>query len=196
MEFFLLLAVVAVLASDGWLGRLTASESSAANHCKSPELTHLNELLEDEPDNLGLLRQRASLLGVMNEHELKIRDLDHLLELGETSAPIYNDRAWALAQLGRYQEALPDARKSVELAPENDHPLDTLGYVLVGLKSYQEAVEVYDKALAIRPNKLHSLWGRGVAQKSLGRTRAAQADFRAADQQDPKFKLEWAPAAP
>ena len=108
-----------------------------------------------------------------------------------------NARCWARATADRdLQKALDDCDRALDMRPSGDAEtgsiirqplaaddpdiLDSRGLVYLRLGNPHDAINDYDSALKINPRIASSLYGRGLAELSLGEKSEGQADLAAA----------------
>ena len=96
-----------------------------------------------------------------------------------------NERCLARTLIGdELPKALDDCNAAVKMINKRDlesaRPFNSRGLVRLRLGDYKNSIADYDASLAVQPKDAWALYGRGVAEKRLGKTAAADADMAAA----------------
>ncbi len=96
-----------------------------------------------------------------------------------------NERCWVRTLTGEdLPKALDDCNGAVKRSDkkniESARPFNSRGLVRLRLGDYEKSIADYDTSLALQPKDAWALYGRGAAEKRLGKTAAAEADMAAA----------------
>jgi tetratricopeptide (TPR) repeat protein len=138
-----------------------------------------DRLLEDDPDNVAYLRDRAATQLLRGGYEHAVRDYDHLLEIKkEPDADLYYNRGCAHLAAGRLNEALSDFNKSVELNETWSLAYNNRGVTYARLAQYDKAIEDFSAAVKLEPGNKTAYRNRALAYKKLGEVRKAEADYQ------------------
>ena len=112
------------------------------------------------------------------------------------------DRCLVRAVVGDLARAMEDCSAAVRMAPDSSITHRIMGFLLLRLDHAEQARSEYDAALVLRPRSAEALYGRGMAERALGRTAEADRDIAAARRLDPDVSDEagilrqWRIAAP
>jgi tetratricopeptide (TPR) repeat protein len=152
----------------------------------------------------GVRLALGQLYGDAGDYSAALDQIDQWLDhhpLENDQAVGLNSRCWLRATSDRdLKEALNDCNHALSLRPAappetgslisrsvaDDNPaiLDSRGLVHMRLGSPEDAVEDYNSALRINPNMASSLYGRGLAELSMGEKAQGQDDLAAAQKLD------------
>ena len=127
---------------------------------------------------------RSSVRSNLGDHSGAVEDSNRAIGLKPDStllAAAYINRGDARVDLGDNKGAIEDSNKVIGLEP--DDTLLAAAYNVRGkAKSDQgdnkDSIVDYDKAIQLEPNHAEFYYNRGVANAALGRTSAAETDFK------------------
>jgi tetratricopeptide (TPR) repeat protein len=137
-----------------------------------------DRLLEEDPDNLYLLRDRAAVNLARGGYYDAIQDYDHLLSIkDEPDADLYYNRGCAHLAAGRLEDAISDFTKSISLNETWSLAFNNRGVSYARLAQYQKAIEDFTSAIELEAGNKLAYRNRALAYKKLGEMRKAQADF-------------------
>ncbi|MBX3469728.1 MAG: tetratricopeptide repeat protein [Planctomycetes bacterium] len=122
----------------------------------------------------------------MKEHAQALAEADRCLELAPDDQLCHAIRGIALHGLERRMQALAAFDRAVELGEPQPDPT-TLGWRALVRRAENDkhgALRDLDRALELRPDDAELLFLRGVINDELGRTTAAETDWRAAERLD------------
>lgn len=161
---------------------------------EQPELTALNQQIEQQPDNAELYFNRGNVHSELGEYAAAIEDFSTAIQL-DSSKNYYYVRLSDLYLLEYAPKLnLPDSKRAIDLLEDylKKHPEDQL--VLHELAESYIYVEMYDQSLgklkqaidakAFNPDAYFKI---GIAYKYKGDTLGAIASFRKAVEQDPEL---------
>jgi tetratricopeptide (TPR) repeat protein len=141
----------------------------------------LTRAIAHQPDELGLLVERAEVRFKRGDTDAGRADLAAVRPQASESAGLLNNLCWTQAIFGvDLDQALADCDAALVLSPKDPSILDSRALVLLHLGRTQEALELYEEALAQVPDMAASLYGRGVALETLGRVDDGRTDKEAA----------------
>lgn len=144
-------------------------------------LARIDELLERDPNNTGVLMQRAMILEQTNEVDRARSVYERILELNPEFGPALNNLAYLHAEkLNRLDEARELAARAHNLAPTNPHAADTLGWILFRQEQYQEALPLIQTAADGLPAHPEVQYHLGMAHFQMGQRQLAQVAFQRA----------------
>jgi tetratricopeptide (TPR) repeat protein len=140
-----------------------------------------------------ILKARGIAYAKIGKPKAAREDFDAARNAAGNTSLALNNICWYLAtrniDLGT---ALEDCNLSTEKDPKNEQAYDSKGFVLLRMGRYEESIKTYDIALAAWPSNPHSLYGRGIARRRLGRHKEGDADIRAAQAIAPKIAATFA----
>lgn len=126
----------------------------------------------------------GALYGDIDQFDRAIAQFDGWIRIhpDDSRKPVaQNDRAWVRALAGRdLPAALSDADSAIHQRRDNARFLDTRGLIRLRMGDYDKAVADYTASIALSPRDAWSLYGRGLAERHLGQTAAADTDIAAA----------------
>ena len=143
------------------------------------EVAGLTELLNQDPNNVDLLKQRAALLRLEQRHSESLGDLDRARLLEPNDRQIGLLRAQTLSALRRDQDAEVELEIFLKLETGRDRvfALAERGHIGARAGRTGPAIADYNAALAIEP-ALDLYLARGKLQESAGQTGAAIAGYQ------------------
>ncbi len=143
------------------------------------EVAGLTELLNQDPNNVELLKQRAALLRLEQRHSESLGDLDRARLLAPNDRQIGLLRAQTLSALRRDQDA--EVELEIFLRSETGRrrvfALAERGHIGARAGRIGAAIADYNAAIAIEP-ALDLYLARGKLQESAGQTGAAIAGYQ------------------
>lgn len=156
---------------------LVSKDAAAARS----DLDSVDTLIAHESD---LRLEMSSLYEAAEAPEQSLHQLDLWIAAHDVDARLpaaLNERCWRRGMWNReVEKAEADCKRSLRLAPKQSATLDSLGWVELRLNHLDKSVEAFNSALQQQPKLASSLYGRGIAEKRLGKAAAADADIAAA----------------
>ena len=132
------------------------------------------------------LLKRANAKYSLKDYRGAIKDYDAVIRSKPRDtvlALIYVKRGSAMSELGDNERAIEDCNMTIGLKPV-DILLAAAYNLRGGAKSArgdnEDSIIDYDKAIELEPDYAEFYYNRGVANAELGRTEAAEADFKTA----------------
>jgi tetratricopeptide (TPR) repeat protein len=151
-------------------------------------INYLTEIVRRQPQNAGVLQERARVFEEINNYDAALKDLSKAMQLEPRNPRYYEARANLYRKLRRFREAAADRLKVANLCPENPINWNVLGKSLLDCGEPDAAIEAYTMALdCLRTYNLRSgfllydtvlAWGDLVVTK--GDLGAARDGYRAA----------------
>ncbi|MDI1290840.1 MAG: tetratricopeptide repeat protein, partial [bacterium] len=192
-RWFHLLALVVVLASAAWVGRLTLSPTSRSASVQSrfDEVQRLYQekrfeeavelidpLIAQFPKDPEFRLVRGYLYGSLGRWPAARYELRWagFLASGTQGARELNAIAWGLFWLRDYGASYENVQKSLALEPDEPRALDTRGCALLGLGRPQEALADFNRSLELLPDQHEHMIHRAWALEDLGRQEEALQD--------------------
>jgi hypothetical protein len=134
--------------------------------------------LEREPENSGLLFERARLLTLLGRDEDAMQAYLHLLRREPTHFSALTNLASAALATGHRSAALTAYRQAVTYHPENPVGLVNLAALLVEDEEISQARALYDRALRVDPDHPQANQGLGQLLFACGERDAAERHWR------------------
>ncbi len=143
--------------------------------------------LKPEKDTLALAYlNRGNVKDDLGDQKGAIEDCDTVIRLKpekDTLAAAYLNRGKTKSDLGDKKGAIEDCNAVIDLKPRNiilAAAYNLRGEAKSDLGDNKGNIVDYDKAIQLEPNHPGFYYDRGVANADLGRTSAAETDFRTA----------------
>ncbi|MFM7136402.1 MAG: tetratricopeptide repeat protein [Planctomycetota bacterium] len=172
--------VLAALGNQGF-GQLFPAERPVDGRIED-----LSREITANPADAELLVRRAKLYGEAEQWDAMVRDLDRALEINPRNVTALATRAWAQAILGQADKAFADLDAALALEPDRADVYGLRGNMLLNAGRLEEAVEALTKSVAIAP-VAQAYFDRAFCYQSLGKFRAAVADYTEAQRLDPRL---------
>ncbi|MGB5897554.1 MAG: tetratricopeptide repeat protein, partial [Geitlerinemataceae cyanobacterium] len=174
-------------------------EKRKAQNAYETVIDKCDRLLDNQPNNLEILSQKAEALGKLKKNEDALEIWNDITDKYPTYFPAQINRANLLFFVGKYDEALVEIDKAIENTPEWKLPevLVNKGSFLIGRRSKDKsqdlkaAVEAFTQALEINPNFVRALQDRGQAYMDFGKLQEALNDSERAVQIDNQDAKSW-----
>ena len=87
--------------------------------------------------------------------------------------------------------ALQDRGAALAYRPGKTTYLDRQGFVMLRLARYDDAIDLFSKAIKLRPMMATSLFGRSIAERRRGDTKAADDDLAEAHRSYPDVERQF-----
>jgi tetratricopeptide (TPR) repeat protein len=148
------------------------------DHNYDEAVLEYDRLLQNDPDNVAFLRDRAATQLLRGGYDHAIRDYDHLLTVRqEPDADLYYNRGCALLAAGRLEDALSDFTKSVSLNETWSLAYNNRGVTYAKLGKFDLAIADFSEAIELEPGNRLAYRNRAMAYRKLGELRKAQEDY-------------------
>lgn len=167
----------------------TAQGKTAAPDSVAGRLRRIDERLTKEPQNVGLLTQRADLLLDLGRHgEAHKAVKEALKRAGASPTPLLLGIAARVALLqGRYDEAISIARKGLNRAPAWPEFHAVLGGALRAKGDLKNALVSLERAVNLNPLRRSYRVAVGQTLEQMGDLDRAERVYRHALYCDPQF---------
>ncbi len=114
------------------------------------------------------------------DHELEMRKLNNLINMGSKDADAFYNRAWLHAYKGDAQMAEKDYSQALALNAQYEDAYYNRGLAYVNMKKYQQAVADFSQAIRLNPRAVDAYCNRGSAKFQMGKIDLALRDLTAA----------------
>ena len=141
-----------------------------------------NQALKINPKSAYTYYVRALAKFKSDDIEGTLADYSKVIELNPYNAMAYYNRAMLYAQKGNITKAIVDLEKVSEINPVHILTHYNRGQMRFELKQYQEAIADFSQAIEIYPDFGEAYYMRSLAEQKIGNTKAAQTDYRIAQQ--------------
>lgn len=175
---------------------VAACSGKPKNGNPDPDVTHdsignaleiLNQRLSEDPNNTGLLYERARWY---YDHKLLDRGLEDItkaISLDSTQSNYYLLQADFFYATNKISEAKTAIQKAIDRNPKNKDAMVKMGELQYYLGDYAQAFKYLDDALRIDPFQAKVYFIKGMCFKENGDTNLALSSFRTAVEQDPDY---------
>ncbi len=149
-------------------------------------LDKAGQLLEEHPNDPGLLLAKADLLVRLNRHAEGMAVLDRLGRARPSSPaiPFFKGAVWLLQ--GRPDQAVIETRKALELSPGHIPSLALAASAELATRQYADALEHCETLLRLRPGAWNAELLKAKALEGLGRPAEAVGVLEELIQRRPK----------
>lgn len=182
--FFLLLLTPAVISCSGKKNGHTDNDSQDTTITR---LDILNEQLEKDPDNAGLLFERAGIYYKSKLLDKGLTDIQKAISIDSTKSDFYLLESDFYYATNKITEARTAIEKAIQLNPQNKEANTKMGELQYYLGDYAQAFKYLDAALKIDPYDARVYFTKGMCFKELGDTDLAISTFRTTIEQDPDY---------
>ena len=146
----------------------------------------LTQLIGKHPDITPAYELRAKTLFTMQQFTEAEKDIDLLVEKGETTEEIYLLQGDCRRATGNADGALESYNAACELNPFNREALLRKGEILVQTKQTSEALALYDEAIELQPDFAQAFKARGGLRLLLHDEAGAADDLKKALELSPE----------
>ncbi|CAI7876927.1 unnamed protein product, partial [Closterium sp. NIES-53] len=147
--------------------------------------------LEQAPKAGQILRQRASVLGILGRHKEAIADWTAVIEMDPNDAAARQERGAAYVNANAYASALPDLYAARAMAPQLFKPHLFLGLALTATGAPFEAVKSYETAMAMNPDVKEGWTNWGQTMKEIAMFNESERCYKRALGVDKGFLLAY-----
>src|SRR2546428_3972526 len=138
----------------------------------------LDELVAREPDNVGLLLQRAEVLCARRHLTAAQRDLERVLRQEPGNLDALATLGLVLSRKGLWIEAAAQFKSVVELDPGRAAAWYYLGEALNHVDDLAGALTAFERAAELEPGNPKALYGCGIVLDRLNRPAEATQMYR------------------
>lgn len=151
----------------------------------------LTQQLEESPDNVDLLYQRASHFYEKEEYEASIRDLEKAKSIDSLRPEVYHLLADTYLDYYRSREALDMMEEVVRLFPERIPSLLKLSEMQMILNQNENSIFTINEVLRLSPQNKDAFFMLGMNFRALGDVTRAINSFQTAVEMDPEMVDAW-----
>jgi tetratricopeptide (TPR) repeat protein len=145
------------------------------------EIDALSKLVAADADNPFSQALLAGALARAGETDRARSTFATVRTKAAGQATVFNALCWEAATAGfDLAKAQADCKAATAARPDSATMQDSLGFVSLRLRRYEEAIAAYDIALKSAPLQATALYGRGLARRAKGLSKAADADQKRA----------------
>ena len=137
------------------------------------------------PNDAHAFANRGSAYDDKRLYDRAINDFGKAISIDSNYANAFKGRCWTRALSGDLERALPDCHESLRLRPDDADTLGSRGLVYLKMKKFDLAIADYSAALTRSTDFIaSSLYGRGLAERAIGKSAEADRDIAAAKRVD------------
>lgn len=144
------------------------------------KLLIFNSILENNPEYIEALSQRASLHFNLKEYQKAIKDYSDALKLQPSNAEFWLSRGITHLKLRNYRLALSDVNKALSLCPDCEKAYFNRGNIRHQQRDYSKAIEDYNLAIFYDKEYTQAYYNRAMARLNLKQKAEACNDLQAA----------------
>ena len=141
-------------------------------------LTQLDRLVAAEPDDVGLLCERATLLAGLSRFDRADADIRRAAKLDEHHPDVLLAVGVLACKRARWRDAIVPLREAIAMAPHAALPHYYLGEAHNHVDDLPLALDAYERAAQLDPSNWRALKGVGVVLDRLGRSDEAAEAYR------------------
>jgi len=187
-NYLLIVAAVLSLAASGCSTKPSPkTEKQPVTDSLSASLELLNQQLEKDPDNPGLLYERALIFYENKLLDKGLADIEKAVSIDSTRSDYFLLRSDFYYAMNRIDDAGASIEKAIKLDPKNKEANVKMGELQYYLGNYLSAFKYLDDALRIDPFQAKVYFIKGMCFKENGDTALAISSFRTAVEQDPDY---------
>lgn len=156
---------------------------------ESAALDHVNDLLANDPNNVGALIDRGHVLQLLGDCKGAVQDLSKAAELSPEGGVIYRYRGRALGQMGRSSLALQDFEKALRLDPQDWRALKWCAHLHISqTKDLTAALEACERLFPLGPAaQAEAYHHRGWIRREMRKYKESLEDYNRAIQFRPAY---------
>jgi tetratricopeptide (TPR) repeat protein len=140
-------------------------------------ILQLNSLLESDPRQASLLRERAAEYYRLQNYARAIEDYSSALAIQPNDASTLHLRGVAYEQLGQKERALEDYGQAVAINPQLSNDYINRGVTLGQLGNFRQAIASLTEGVRLAPGNPDVYFNRGVSYLNQGEFERAIEDF-------------------
>lgn len=168
-------------------GKKTNSPNDTPTDSVPSSLDILNVKLESDPNNAGLLYERALIYYEKKLLEKGLIDIQKAIKIDSTQSSYFLLMSDLYYATNKISDARNSIEKAIKLDPKNKDANIKMGELQYYLGDYKEAFKYLDDALRIDPFEAKVYFIKGMCFKENGDTNLAISSFRTAVEQDPDY---------
>jgi len=142
----------------------------------------LSETIRLKPDYALAYLDRGFAYASQNHFAKAISDYTDAIRLKPDYALAYLDRGIAYGSQNQFTKAISDYTDAIRLKPDSADAYNNRGYAYYRVKQSHNAIADCSEALRINPGLSIAYGNRGIAYRAIGNVRAANTDFKKAEQ--------------
>ncbi|WP_045465825.1 tetratricopeptide repeat protein [Sporocytophaga myxococcoides] len=151
-----------------------------------PQLTYLNSLIEDDPENPEYYFQRAKVFFDIHKYSDALKDINQAISLESNEELYYELLARIYQKMGKTSLALNSAHRAESYKNDDPELFLLLSRLYWELKDLGKAQQYLAKAKQLAPMHSEVFLLQGVFDSAKGDTTAAVKSFKVALAQDPE----------
>lgn len=140
-------------------------------------VVNFNKVLENDPQNVEALYNRARALSKIGDLLSSLADFKKLTEINPLNPSFIGDYAVSLHLNNRNDEASIAFERALQLEPTNPYRFSSRAFFKDRIGDLEGSIEDYEKALALDPNDAITLNNKGLVEEKLGYKDKAKSSF-------------------
>jgi len=156
-----------------------------------PTLEQINFLLQKNPEDIDLLRERAKYLYQMGKMDEAISDMKKVIEKDSAEAQNYHLLADMYLDNAQSRYSIRTMEKVISLYPERTESLLKLSEIYFIVKQYDKSIATINSILYFKPNNPEAYFMLGVNFKEMKQLAKAKNSFLTAVENDPEHIDAW-----
>jgi tetratricopeptide (TPR) repeat protein len=156
------------------------------NSSYEPQLTYLNGLIEDDPENPEYYFQRAKVFFDVHKYNDALKDINQAIYLDSNEELYYELLARIYQRMGKISLALNTAHRAESYKNDDPELYLLLSRLYWEIKDLGKAQQYLAKAKQLAPMHSDVFLLQGIFDSAKGDTTAAVKSYRAALNQDPE----------
>jgi tetratricopeptide (TPR) repeat protein len=137
----------------------------------------LNKLLEINPRQANLLKERAAQYDRLRNNEQAIADYSSALAIQADDASALHLRGLAFEQIGQFDRALQDYQRAIAINPNLSSVYINRGVTLGKMGNFRQSVASLTEGIRLAPQNSDGYFNRGTSYFQLGDLNSAIEDF-------------------
>lgn len=156
-----------------------------------PTLEQINSLLQKNPEDINLLRERARYLYNNDKYEDAINDMKKVLETDSLNPDNYHLLADMYLDNAQSRYAIRTMEKVISLYPERVQSLLKLSEIYFIIKQYDKSIATINSILYFSPQNPEAYFMLGVNFKEMKQLGKAKNSFLTAVENNPELIDGW-----
>jgi len=181
-----LLASVCYLSCGG-----QAKEKKTVKPTGDALIDQLTQQIQEAPENVDLLYERASVYYDKEEYEASIQDLEKAMSIDSLQPKVYHLLADNYLDYYRSREALNTMEEVVRLFPERIPSLLKLSELQMILNQNENSIFTVNEILRLSPQNNEAFFMLGMNFRAMGDIDRAINSFQTAVENDPEMVDAW-----
>ena len=137
----------------------------------------LNKLLESNPQQASIIKERAARYSRLWNYEQAIADYSACLEIGPDDGDVLHSRGLAYEQIGQFDRALEDYQQAIAIDPQLSDVYINRGVIFGKMGNFRQSIASLTEGIRLAPRNPDGYFNRGMTYFQQGDLGRAIADF-------------------